>query len=143
MQALGLFQAQSPSKTIAARIIGNGTGANSKSVFVDRGTGSGIESGMAVITPDGIVGKVVASYPTASLVLLITDSNFAAGVISHKNQVHGTLKGQGHDGTVLVDYVQNEETSMSASGSTPPATTASSPKACPSEKSPPSAMPAT
>jgi rod shape-determining protein MreC len=108
-KALGQFQAQSPSKMIAARIIGNGTGANSKAVFVDRGSGSGIENGMAVVTPDGIVGKVIAAYPTASLVLLITDANFAAGVISQKNRVHGTLKGQGHDGTVLVDYVQSEE----------------------------------
>ena len=109
VRALSVFQAHSPSKTIAARIIGNGIGANSKVVFVDRGSGSGIESGMAVVTPDGIVGKVVASYPTASQVLLITDANFAAGVISQKNRVHGTLKGQGHDGSVLVNYVQNEE----------------------------------
>jgi len=108
-RALSVFQAHSPSKTLAARIIGNGTGANSKVVFVDRGSGSGVEAGMAVVTPDGIVGKVVAAYPTASLVLLITDGNFAAGVISRKNRVHGTLKGQGHDGTVMVDYVQNEE----------------------------------
>ena len=108
-KALGQFQAQSPSRMIAARIIGNGTGANSKAVFVDRGSGNGVESGMAVVTPDGIVGKVIAAYPTASLVLLITDANFAAGVISQKNRVHGTLKGQGHDGTVQVDYVQTEE----------------------------------
>jgi rod shape-determining protein MreC len=108
-RALSVFQARSPSKTLAARIIGNGTGANSKAVFVDRGSGSGVEAGMAVVTPDGIVGKVVAAYPTASLVLLITDANFAAGVISQKNRVHGTLKGQGHDGSVLVDYIQNEE----------------------------------
>ena len=109
VRALSVFQTRSPSKTIAARIIGNGIGANSKVVFVDRGSGSGVESGMAVVTPDGIVGKVVASYPTASQVLLITDANFAAGVISQKNRVHGTLKGQGHDGSVLVNYIQNEE----------------------------------
>jgi rod shape-determining protein MreC len=41
-------------------------------------------------------------------VLLITDPNFAAGVISQKNRVHGTLKGQGYS-TVIVDYVQNEQ----------------------------------
>jgi rod shape-determining protein MreC len=35
-QALSVFQAHSQSKTVAARIIGNGTGANSKVVFVDR-----------------------------------------------------------------------------------------------------------
>jgi len=107
-QALSVFKAQSPSTTVAARVIGNGTGANSKVVFVDRGSASGVESGMAVVTPDGIIGKVVDAYPTASLVMLITDPTFAAGVVSQKNRVHGTLKGQGHS-EPLVDYVQNEE----------------------------------
>jgi len=107
-RALSVFQARSPSKTVAARVIGNGTGANSKVVFVDRGSTSGVESGMAVVTPDGIVGKVVDAYPTASLVMLITDPTFAAGVLSQKNRVRGTLKGQGH-AECLVDYVQNEE----------------------------------
>jgi len=107
-RALSVFEAHSPSKTVAARVIGNGTGANSKVVFVDRGSTSGVESGMAVVTPDGIVGKVVDAYPTASLVMEITDPTFAAGVISQKNRVHGTLKGEGH-AECLVDYVQNEE----------------------------------
>jgi rod shape-determining protein MreC len=107
-RALSVFQAQSPSKTVAARVIGNGTGSNSKVVFIDRGSTSGVESGMAVVTPDGIVGKVVDAYPTASLVMLITDPTFAAGVISQKNRVRGTLKGQGHS-DCQVDYVQNEE----------------------------------
>jgi rod shape-determining protein MreC len=108
VRALSLFQNRSPSKTVAARIIGNGTGANSKSVFVDRGSANGIEAGMAVVTPDGIVGKVLDAYPTASLVMLITDPTFAAGVISQKNRVHGTLKGLGHN-DCLIDYVQNEQ----------------------------------
>jgi len=107
-RALNAFQSRSPSRTIAARIIGTGSSNNSKVVFVDRGTASGVLRGMAVITPDGIVGKVLAAYPTASQVLLITDPSFAAGVVSQKNLVHGTLKGQGHS-TCLVDYVQNEE----------------------------------
>ncbi|HEY6390434.1 MAG TPA: rod shape-determining protein MreC [Bryobacteraceae bacterium] len=107
-QALSVFQARSPSKTLAARVIGNGTAANSKVVFVDRGSASGVESGMAVVTPDGIVGKVVDAYPTASFVMLITDGNFAAGVVSEKNHVRGTLKGVGHS-QCQVEYVQNEE----------------------------------
>lgn len=107
-QALAAFGSRTPSKTIAARVIGSGTGTNAKVVFVDRGTANGVAKGMAVVTPDGIVGKVQASYPTASQVLLITDASFAAGVVSQKNRVTGTLKGQGH-GTCIVDYVQNEE----------------------------------
>jgi rod shape-determining protein MreC len=107
-KSLAIFQQQSPSKTIAAHVIGNTTGVGAKVVIIDRGTGSGVQKGMAVITPDGIVGKVTSAYPTASFVLLITDPSFAAGVISKKNHVHGTLKGQGFS-TVIVDYVQNEQ----------------------------------
>jgi rod shape-determining protein MreC len=80
-RSLAAFQQLSPSKTVGARVIGNGTGANAKVIFIDRGTTSGVERGMAVITPDGIVGKVIASYPTAAQVLLIQDPTFAAGVI--------------------------------------------------------------
>lgn len=63
---------------------------------------------MAVVTPDGIVGKVIAAFPTASQVVLITDASFAAGVISQKTRVHGILKGQGF-GNCRIDGVQNEE----------------------------------
>ena len=62
---------------------------------------------MAVITPDGIVGKVLAAYPTASQVLLITDPDFAAGVVSRNGLVRGTLKGQGTP-QCKVDYVPFE-----------------------------------
>jgi rod shape-determining protein MreC len=107
-KALQVFQQHTQSKTVAATIIATGAGSNSKVVFVDRGTASGIQRGMAVVTPDGIVGKVIAAYPTASQVLLITDSDFAAGVVTEKTQVHGTLKGQGTP-QCKVDYIPFEE----------------------------------
>ncbi len=107
-KALQVFQQHTQSKTVAATIIATGAGSNSKVVFVDRGTASGVQRGMAVVTPDGIVGKVIAAYPTASQVLLITDPDFAAGVVFEKSQVHGTLKGQGTP-QCKVDYVAFEE----------------------------------
>jgi rod shape-determining protein MreC len=108
VQALRAFQARTQSRTLASRIIGASTGANSRVVLIDRGTTSGVLKGMAVVTPDGIVGKVLASYPVSSQVLLVTDASFAAGVISQQNRVHGTVKGQGHS-TCVVDYVQSEQ----------------------------------
>jgi rod shape-determining protein MreC len=107
-QALKLFQTHTQSKTLAASIIGAGPATGSKVVYVDRGSVEGVLRGMAVVTPDGIVGKVIASYPTASEVLLVSDPDFAAGVVSQKNQTHGTLKGQGN-GPCKVDYVPHEE----------------------------------
>ena len=105
-KALALFLQRTPNRIVAARVVGTVTGA--KAVFVDRGTNDGVQKGMAVITPDGIVGKVSASYPSGSQVILITDASFAAGVISQKNRVHGALKGQGHS-TCVIEYIQNEE----------------------------------
>ena len=107
-KALAVFQSHTPSRTVAATVIGTGAGTNSKMVLVDRGTVSGVERGMAVVTPDGIVGKVITAYPMASAVLLITDPDFAAGVVSQNGQVRGTLKGQGKP-FCKVDYVPFEE----------------------------------
>ncbi len=129
-RALSVFQAHSPSTTLAARVIGNGTGANSKVVFVDRGSASGVENGMAVVTPDGIVGKVVDAYLTSSLVMLITDPTFAAGVVSQKNRVHGTLKGRVTP-SVWWTTCKMRSRSKSGNGSTLPETIGFSPRAFP------------
>jgi len=106
-RALTLFQAQSPSKTVAARVIGNSTVASAKAVFIDRGYTSGIEKGMAVVTPDGIVGKVVAVYPLVAQVLLVTDATFKVGVESQKGHVHGVLNCG--NGPCTVEQIQEEE----------------------------------
>jgi rod shape-determining protein MreC len=102
------FQAHSLSKMLGARVIGTTTGMGSKSVLIDRGTASGVRKGMAVVTPDGIVGNVVAVYPFASQVRGVTDPGFAAGVESQKNHVHGVLKGVGNE-SARVDYIPNGE----------------------------------
>ena len=82
---------RTPSTTVAARVIGNGTASSAQVVFIDRGSTSGIEKGMAVVTPDGIVGKIIAVYPLASQVLLVNDPTFAVGIESQKGHVHGSL----------------------------------------------------
>jgi rod shape-determining protein MreC len=108
-QSLAIFQKHSPSKTVAAHIIGNTTGSGAKVVIIDRGSNSGIEPGMAVITPDGIAGKVTKVFTTSSFILLVTDQTFAAGVISQNNRVHGTFKGLGYEGSGKIEHVQNEQ----------------------------------
>jgi rod shape-determining protein MreC len=107
-EALRLFQARTPSRTLAARIIGAGPVLNSKVVFVDVGSRQGVEAGMAVITPEGVVGRVRAAYPVSSQVVLLTDPSFAGGVISQRHHVQGTLKGKGVR-LCTVDYIQNED----------------------------------
>ena len=108
LKALSTFEREIPSRVLAARIIGTAATSTSKIVFLDRGSVAKVEKGMAIITPDGIVGKVLAAYPYASQALLATDPGFAAGVVSQKNHVRGILRGMG-SGKCKVDNVQNEE----------------------------------
>jgi rod shape-determining protein MreC len=107
-RALSVFQLRTPSKTVASRVTGNSTVSTARAVFIDRGSTSGIEKGMAVVTPDGIVGKVISVYPLASQVLLVTDPTFSVGVISQKSHIHGALNCKSGS-QCTVDYIQNEE----------------------------------
>lgn len=108
VKALAAFQTHSPSRYVAARIILTATTSASKIVILDRGSNSEVEKGMAVITPDGIVGKIIDAFPTASQALLVTDPEFAAGVVSQKNHVKGILRGAG-SGKCRIENVQAEE----------------------------------
>jgi rod shape-determining protein MreC len=103
-EALAGFQAHNPSKMIGARVIGATPGVGSKSLLIDRGSQSGVRRGMAVVTPDGIVGEVIAVFPFDSQVRSVTDPGFAAGVESQKNHVHGVLKGLGSS-SARVDFI--------------------------------------
>jgi rod shape-determining protein MreC len=107
-KALQLFQQHTPSKTIAATVYSTLIGPSRKAVFIDRGSVNGVMREMAVVTPDGIIGKVTNVYPNVSEVLLITDLMFAAGVISGKTHAHGTLKGTGTS-LCKVDNVASED----------------------------------
>jgi rod shape-determining protein MreC len=108
LRLLAAYQQQIPSQTMVASVIGAGANPNSRVVFLDKGSHAGLAPGMAVITPDGIVGKVQSVFPTSSLVLLITDSYSAAGVLLEKTRTHGILKGTGLT-EARIDYVPNEE----------------------------------
>ena len=63
---------------------------------------------MAVVTPDGIVGKVVEVFPTTAQVLLLTDKDSGVGALFADSRTHGVVKGTG-DPQPHMDYVVNDE----------------------------------
>ena len=75
------YQRGLASQTTLAQVIGKGANSNSREIFISRGLDAGVTAGMPVITPDGIVGKVQASYPSAALVMLISDPEAGVGVL--------------------------------------------------------------
>jgi rod shape-determining protein MreC len=50
-------------------------------VVIDQGLASGVQKDMPVVTPDGLVGRVIFVGPVSARVLLLTDERFGAGAI--------------------------------------------------------------
>ena len=109
IQALLQFKEQYISKTVAAQVIGSSGSETSRIVYIDRGSNDGVEANMAVITPEGIVGKVLRVYPSTSQVLEITDQTSGVGATLVKSRLQGILKGQA-GGNPNLAYIMADET---------------------------------
>lgn len=93
---------------VAAQVIGGSADLSSHTVFINKGEKSGIRRDQAVITPHGIVGKIVEVSPGTAQVLLINDRNSGVGALFADTRTQGVLKGTG-DPQPVMDYVTNEE----------------------------------
>src|ERR1017187_8550445 len=81
LQALLDFQQKYIYKTVAAQAIGS-SGSDQSHVFnIDKGADFQLRPDMAVITADGIVGKVRDVFPHSAQILAINDQTSGAGVI--------------------------------------------------------------
>jgi rod shape-determining protein MreC len=93
---------------IGARVIGTGAGTASLTIQLDRGERDGIRKNMGVITPDGVVGKVVESYANASQVLLLTDKDSGVGAMLADSRIQSPVGGQGEP-LLVMKYVPNDD----------------------------------
>jgi rod shape-determining protein MreC len=93
---------------VAAQVISASADPNSHTIFINRGERDRIRRNMAVITPDGIVGKIVEVFPTTSQVLLINDRESGVGAMFLSTRTHGVIKGSG-DAQPRMDYIVNDE----------------------------------
>jgi len=82
-------------KAVGARVVGHDVSPWFQGIFIEGGSGSGIEAGMAVVTPAGAVGRVHRTYPDLSEVVLLTDSRFAADVIVERTRARAIAEGMG------------------------------------------------
>src|SRR5262249_11870226 len=108
LQTLLAFKEQFISKTVAAQVIGSSGSDLSRIVYIDKGADAGLKRDMAVITADGIVGKVMLVYPSVSQVLLINDQTSGVGVILEKSRLQGVLRGT-TNGEVMLERVMSDE----------------------------------
>ena len=109
LQSLLGFKEQFISKTLAAQVIGSSGSEQSRSIYIDKGSHDGIKPDMAVITADGVVGKVLRVFRTTSQVLLVNDQSSGVGSILEKSRLQGVLRGTTL-GEVVLEKVMSDET---------------------------------
>ena len=80
---------------VPARVIARDSSVWFNTVTIDRGSSSGVELNMPVVTSGGIVGRVIALSPVTAQVMMVTDEKAAAGAIV------GQLSGSGALGSVV------------------------------------------
>jgi rod shape-determining protein MreC len=93
---------------VGGRVIAASAGTASRTIEIDRGERDGVRRNMAVITPDGAVGKVIEVYRDTAQVLLLTDKDGGAGAMLVDTRTQGPVGGTG-DPTMLMKYVATEE----------------------------------
>jgi len=93
---------------LAAQVIGASADPTSHTLFINRGEHDRIRRNMGVITPDGVVGKIVEVFPSSAQVLLINDKESGVGALLVSTRTHGIIKGTG-DPEPRMDYVENKE----------------------------------
>jgi len=93
LQALLSFQEKYVYKTVVAQAIGSSGNDQSRLFYIDKGSADGLDRDMAVISADGIVGKVREVFPHTAQVLAINDQTSGAGVILETTRIRGILRG--------------------------------------------------
>jgi rod shape-determining protein MreC len=93
---------------LGARVIGASADTASQTIFLDRGERDGIRRNMAVITPDGVVGKIIEAFPNSAQVLLLTDKEGGVGALLADSRIQSPVGGTGEP-LLVMKYVPNDD----------------------------------
>ena len=105
---LNFRQAHQNVPMLGARVIGTSADTASQTVYLDRGERDGIRRNMGVITPDGVVGKVIESYSNTSQVLLLSDKDSGVGAMISESRIQSPVGGVGEP-LLSMKYVPNDD----------------------------------
>lgn len=104
LQALLAIHQQVQLMTTGANVIGGAPTPDFRTMTIDKGTGEGLKPDMAVISPVGVVGRIILPTRRAAKVQLLIDRNAAAGAVVERTRAQGVVVGNGSD-RLRLEYV--------------------------------------
>jgi len=99
---------------IAARVIGASAAGTSKTLYLNRGEADGLRRNMAVITPEGVVGKLIEVYSDTAQVLLLNDKESGVGALLADTRTQSPVGGTGEPLLVMKYVTSDEKVSIGA-----------------------------
>lgn len=93
LQKMLKFSEELPFVTTGARVIGGSASTEFRTITIDKGTEDGLKKDMAVIAPEGVVGRIIQPASRASQVQLLIDTDAAAGAIVEPSRAQGIIVG--------------------------------------------------
>ena len=108
LQELLKFQQHYVASTTAAQVIGTSGTDQSRVLYIDKGANDGLKVDQAVITPNGIVGKLREVFPHTAQVLVINDQSSGAGVFLASTRIRAILHGS-QGGRIVINNLTPDE----------------------------------
>jgi rod shape-determining protein MreC len=93
LQRMLQFKDELPFTTTGARVIGGSASTEFRTITIDKGTEDGLQADMAVIAPQGVVGRIIQPTPRAAQVQLLIDTDAAAGALVERSRAQGIIVG--------------------------------------------------
>lgn len=107
LQALLELRATHLGPVIVSRVISRDVTSWMEWLVIDKGTRDGIQKGMAVLTQDGLVGRVLSAAVRSARIMLITDAQSRVSARIRETRDTGVVEGMG--GPVLkLKYIDRE-----------------------------------
>ena len=108
LAALVAFKQHYISSTVVVQVLGTSGSDQSRLLLLDKGANDGLKPGMAVITPDGVVGKLRDVFPGTSQLLLLSDPTSGAGVMLESTRIRAIVRGTS-SGTVAITNLTQDD----------------------------------
>ena len=102
------FRLDLPAGAVTASVISNSASTWFNSMILDKGKKDGVEKGMGVVSPLGVVGQVVSVTSRSAKVLLITDSHSGVDAVVQRSRARGIITGSLDNGTIM-KYVKRSD----------------------------------
>jgi rod shape-determining protein MreC len=97
-----------PGRKVVAQVIAQDVSAEFRVIRLAKGQRHGIERGMAVVTPEGIVGRVLRVTAEYADVLTLLDSSSAVDALVQRSRARGVIEGM-TESTLLFKYLRRTD----------------------------------